>query len=167
MAADWAASIFCCCCCWCCKIDDWICCWCWCWAFDEAKLIAFAMAVVTFLRYLGFRARISSKLRSSGGCIIFDVVPVAGILAEDFACSWLCTPLLPLLLELLLTPGVFVVGGALMVALLKVFGKFWKFQQMIRVGPCVCRFVHLPVCRKRGLWLWHLMLANWRRSGRE
>lgn len=82
------------------------------------------MAVVTFLRYFGFRARISSKLRSSGGCIIFDVVPLAGIFVEDFACSWFCTPLLGAVFGLLLPPGVLVVGGALIVALLKTYRTF-------------------------------------------
>lgn len=69
------------------------------------------MAVVIFFKYFGLRALISSKLISSGGCIILEVVPVVGINVDDLDGSFACV-----LLALL--PGVFVVGGALIVALL-------------------------------------------------
>lgn len=64
-------------------------------------------------KYLGLRARISSKLKSSGGCIIFEVDPVAGIELTAFAgsCATVAIPAF----------GVLVVGGALIVALLRTY----------------------------------------------
>lgn len=97
--------------CWC---NAWECFW-WCWAFDDAKLIALARAIVICFIYFGFRALISSKLKSSGGCIIFDVVPADAIIAGGLttSCAEFDTELLAL----------FVVGGALIVA--ELFGE-WK-----------------------------------------
>lgn len=67
-------------------------------------------------KYFGFRPRISSNDRSSGGCIIFEVIPCGtAATAGDLLCSW---PELPAAAAAADVPGLLVVGGALMVALL-------------------------------------------------
>lgn len=73
----------------------------------------FAEEVLSLIWYFGFLARSSSKLRSSGGCIIFEVTPLAFVITGGFGGSGAL--LLPAVLEL----GLFVVGGALIVALLQ------------------------------------------------
>lgn len=101
----------------------WTCCCC-CWAAAVAAATAAAacfsccfccrsccVAILIFLWYWGFRARISSRLRSSGGCTILEVVPVAGITVEDLAASPVAAALAAL--------AELVVGGALIVALLQ------------------------------------------------
>lgn len=100
----WVCCCWCCCCC--CNNVDCNCFW---LAFVDAKLIAFAMAVVILFKYFGLRARISSKLLSSGGWRILDVVPVVAIIAVALGGSCIGTAM----------PPAFVVGGALIVALLQ------------------------------------------------
>lgn len=77
---------------------------------------AFARAVAICFKYLFLRPRISSKLKSSGGCIILEVIPVtvapaAAVGAAGLLCSWVvaAADVVALL----------VVGGALIVALLQ------------------------------------------------
>lgn len=106
-ALKWAWT--CCCCCWAAAVAAataaaacFSCCFC-CRSCCVARLI--------FFWYCGLRARISSKLRSSGGCTILEVVPVAGITVEDLAASPVAAALAAF--------AELVVGGALIVALLQ------------------------------------------------
>lgn len=122
-------------------------------------MIAFARAVVICLRYFGLRARNSSKLKSSGGCIIFEVTPAggaaitggfAGSCIEDGA-EWL--------------PALLVVGGALMVALLE-----FAIVQNMNIGQrgyVRKHCIDLPISRK--CWFRsHWVLSNIRSgSGRR
>lgn len=73
-------------------------------------------ALAELLSLCIFRALNSSKLRSSGGCIIFDVTPLALVTTCVFAGSVVDVDVVVGGAAAL---GLFVVGGALMVALLK------------------------------------------------
>lgn len=82
--------------------------------------MAFARAVVIFFRYFGLRARISSRLKSSGGCIIFEVIPDVGTVGGAAATvAGFCSSTDAVADEVALL----VVGGALIVALLQDFKR--------------------------------------------
>lgn len=64
--------------------------------------------MVICFKYFGFLARTSSKLKSSGGCIIFEVAPPDDIIGGGLDISGNGANVEP--------PALFVVGGALIVA---------------------------------------------------
>lgn len=80
------------------------------------RLLELAARLLLFIFSGNLRAFNSSKLRSSGGCIIFEVTPLVLVTTCDLGAS---PPALALLVVGAVMLGLFVVGGALIVALLQ------------------------------------------------